>query len=75
MKRATTQLFERESKNRAFFQNYRNFTLISDPRGKPPGRPPGKTEEQKPDPWGNYNVRIARGRPGRGWSDLELTDT
>ena len=28
MKRAATQLFKRQSKNRGFFQNYRIFTLI-----------------------------------------------
>ena len=49
MKSAATQLFKRQSKNRAFFQNYRTFTLIQEPRG----RPPGKTEERKPDSRGN----------------------
>ena len=28
MKSAATHLFKRQSKNRAFFQNYRTFTLI-----------------------------------------------
>ena len=67
MKRDATQLFMRQSKNRAFFQNYVDL------------RPPGKTEERKPDPWGNKNVRIPGARPrgggGGGWSGLELTDT
>ena len=49
MKRAATHLFKRQSQNRAFFQNYRTFTLIQDPRG----RAPDKTEERKPDPRGS----------------------
>ena len=64
MEKAVTQLFKRQSKNRAFFQNYRTFTLILDP--------PGKRRGRKPDPWGNWNVRIPG---GGGWSGLELTDT
>ena len=39
----------------ALFQNY--VDLIPPP-------PPGKTEERKPDPWGNKNVRIPGARPG-----------
>ena len=35
-------LFKRQSKNRAFFQNY--FDL------RPPGRLPGKTEQRNPTP-------------------------
>ena len=68
MKRAATHLFKRQSKNRAFFHNYRTFTP------PPPCRPPGKIGERKPDPRGNQNMRIPGGRPG-GWSGLELTDT
>ena len=45
MKRVATQLFKRQSKNRAFFKI---IELL-----RPPGRPLGKTEEQKPDPWGS----------------------
>ena len=36
MKRAATNLFERQSENRAFFQNYRTFTLILIPPGADP---------------------------------------
>ena len=57
MKRAATQLFKRQSKNRAFFQNYRTFA-------HPPGKPSGKTEERKPDPWGTKMCEspgVARG--------------
>ena len=32
MKKAATHLFKGQSENRAFFQNYRTFTLIEDPR-------------------------------------------
>ena len=45
MKRAATQLFKRQSKNRAFFPKLPNIYFDL--------RPPGKTEERKPDPWGN----------------------
>ena len=66
MKRAATQLFKRQSKNRAFFQNYRAFYFAL--------RPPGKREGRKPDPWGNWNGRIPGGCLG-GWSGLKLTDS
>ena len=68
MKRAATQLFKRQSKNRAFFQNYRTFYFASRPL------PPRQERGAKTDPWGNWNVRIpgvARG----GWLGLELTNT
>ena len=34
MKRAATQLFKRQSKNHAFLQNYRTFTLMQDPQAR-----------------------------------------
>ena len=58
MKRAATELFKRQSKNRAFFQNY--FDLRQN-RGA------------KTRPLGQLKCANPRGSPG-GWSGLELTD-
>ena len=66
MKRAATHLCKRQSENRPFISKLSNFYFDF--------RPPGKTEERKPDPRGNQNVRIPGGRP-EGWSGSELTDT
>ena len=69
--RTATHLFKRQTKNRAFFQNYRTFTLIQDPRGRPRARQrsanstPGATRMCE-------SPGVAR---GVGWSGLELTDT
>ena len=49
IKRAATQLFKRQSKNRTFFKIVKFLLWFK----TPPGKPPGKTEERKPDPWGN----------------------
>ena len=49
MKRAAAQLFKRQSKNRDFFSKLSNFYFDL----RLPGKPLGKTEERKPDPWGN----------------------
>ena len=54
MKRAATQLFKRQSKNRAFFQNYRTFTL----------RPPGQDRGAKTRPLGQLECANPRGSPG-----------
>ena len=51
MKRAATHLFKKQSKNRAFFQNYQTFTLIEDPWGKPWTDPQAR-QKRKPDPRG-----------------------
>ena len=60
MKRAATHLFKRQSKNRAFFQNYRTFTLIYDPRGLTPGQDRGA----KTRPQGQLECANPRGLPG-----------
>ena len=73
MERAATQWFKRQSINRAFFQNFRLSNFYLDLR--PPGADPrARQRNRKPNPRGNWNVRIPGGRPG-GWSGLELTDT
>ena len=46
MKRAATQLFKGQSKNRAFFSKLLNFYFDLRP-------PLGKTDERKLDQWGN----------------------
>ena len=56
MKRAATHLFKRQSESHAFVSKLSNFYFDL--------RPLGETEEQKPKPRGNYNVRIPGGRPG-----------
>ena len=58
MKRAATHLFKRQSESHAFVSKLSNFYFDL--------RPPGKTEEQKPEPRGNWNVRIPGGRLGDG---------
>ena len=68
MKRAATK---RQSKNSTFFQNYRTFTLIYDPR---------QNRGAKTRPLGQLECENPRGSPGGGgggggWSGLELTDT
>ena len=65
MKRAATHLFKRHAKIAVFFQNYRNFTLISelpgvDPRARQRGENPTMGQLECANP--------------RGWSGLELTD-
>ena len=70
MKRAATQLFKRQSKNRAFSQNYRTF----DPPEQTPRQTPGQDRGAKTRPLGQLKCANPRGRPG-GWSGLELTDT
>ena len=64
MKRAATHLFKRQSKNRVFFKIIELYFDLRPPGADPRDKPPGKTEERKPDPRGNYNVRIPGGRPG-----------
>ena len=61
MKKAVTHLFKRQSKNRAF-SKLSNFYF--DLRPSPPGKTSSKTEEPKPNPRDNWNVRIPGGRPG-----------
>ena len=74
LKRAATHLFNRQSENHAFFKIIEFLLWFKTPWGRPLDRPPGKTEERKPDPMGNYNVRIPGGRPEE-WSGLKLTST
>ena len=66
MERAATDLFKRQSQNLALCSKLSNFYFDLRP---PKGRPRGKTEEQKPDPRGNENVRIPGGivRLGIDW--------
>ena len=64
MKRETTHLFKRQSKNRAFFQNYRTFTLIYDPRGLTPGQIPGKDRGAKTRPQGQLECANPWRSPG-----------
>ena len=70
MKRAATHLFKRQSENRAFFQNYRTFTLRPPPREQTPGQDRGaKTRPQE-----QLKCANPLGSSG-GWSGLELSDT
>ena len=69
MKRAATQLFKRQSKNRAFFKI---IELLL--RFKTPGQTPGQDRGAKTRPLGQLECVNSRGSPG-GWSGLELTDT
>ena len=66
MKRADTQVFERQSKNRAFFSKLSNvyFDL----------RPPGQDRVAKTRSLGQLECANPQGSPGGG-SGLELTDT
>ena len=72
MKRAAAHLFKRQSKNRAFFQNYRTFTLIKAP---PPGQTPGQDRGAKTRPKGQVECANPQRSHGGEWSGLELTDT
>ena len=71
-------LFKRQSKNRAFFQNYRTFTLIKDPRANPWANPRAdlraRQRSENPTPGATKMCESSGGRPG-GWSGLDLTDT
>ena len=58
MKRAATQLFKRQSKNRAFFSKLSNF--YSDLRT------PGQDREAKTRPQGQLECANPRGSPGDG---------
>ena len=69
MKRAATQLFKRQSRNRAIFFKLSNFCFDL----RPPGKPPGKRGGENPTP-GATGMCETPGVPG-GWSGLELTDT
>ena len=60
MKRATTHLFKRQNKNRAFFQNYRTFTLIQDP----PGANPRGRQRSETRPQGQLECANPPGSPG-----------
>ena len=55
MKRAATHLFKKQSENRAFFQNYRNFYFdLRLPPGHTPGQERGaKTRPQRQLEWAN----------------------
>ena len=50
MKRAATRLFKRQSKNSAFFQNYRTFTLIQDPQANSQADPQARQRSENPAP-------------------------
>ena len=63
MKRAATQLFKRQSKNRAFFK------IIHELR--PPADPRARRRSENPTPGTTRMCEL--GCPGR-WSGLELTD-
>ena len=68
MKRAATQLFKRQTKNRAFFQNYRAFTLIKDPRAIPQADPRARQRSENPTPGATKmceSPRVARGGMAR----------
>ena len=67
MKRTATHLFKRQSKNRAFFQNYRTFTLIQDPGTTPRADPRARQRSENPTPWATRMCEspgVARGSPG-----------
>ena len=71
MKRAATQLFKRQSKNRPF-SKLSNFYFDLRPQADPRAR----QRSEKPTPGATRMCEspgVARG--GRGWSGLELTDT
>ena len=68
MKRAATQLFKRQIKNRAFFK------IIELLLWQLPERTPGQERGAKTRPLGQLECANPRGSPG-GWSCLELTDT
>ena len=73
MKRAATQMFKRQSKNRAFFSKLSNFYFDLRPF---PGKTPGQDRGAKTRPLGQLECANPGGRPGGGgWSGLELTDT
>ena len=65
MKRAATHLFKRQSESRAFFQNYKAFTLIYDPR-----EDPGRDRGAKTRPQGQLECANPRGSPkdGQAWN-------
>ena len=67
MKRAATHLFKKQSKNRAFFQNYRTFPSIQDPRGKPRADP-GQDRRAITRPQGQLECTNARGGGGQAWN-------
>ena len=64
MKRAATQLFKRQSKNRAFFQYYRTFYFGLRPHW-------AKQRSENPTPWATRMCEsqgVARGGDGQAWN-------
>ena len=72
MKRAATHLFKRQSKNRAFFLNYRTFTLIEDPLATPRADPRARqrSENSTPGATGMCESRRSPGGDGQAWNWL-----
>ena len=64
MKRAATQLFKRQSKNRAFFQNYRTFYFDLRPPRQISWQTPGQDRGAKTRPQGQLECANPRGSPG-----------
>ena len=75
MKRAATQLFKRQSKNRAFFFKFIGRLLRLKTHRASPGQNPGQDRGAKTRPLGQQECAKLRGSPWGGWSGLELTDT
>ena len=61
MKRAATQMFKRQSKNRAFFSKLPNLCFDLRP---PPGQTPGQDRGAKTRPQGQLECANPRGSPG-----------
>ena len=64
MKRAATQLFKRQSKNRAFFKIIELLLRFKTPPGKTPGQTPGQDRGAKTRPLGQQKCANSRGSPG-----------
>ena len=71
MKRAATQLFKRQSKNRAFFQNYRIFILSKTPLANPRADPRERQRSKNPTPGATRMCEspgVERGGDGQAWN-------
>ena len=71
MKRAATNLFERQSENRVFFSKLSNFYFDLRP---PEADPRTRQSSENPTP-GATRMCESSGVARGGWSGLELTDT
>ena len=63
MKRAATQLFKRQSKNRAFFSKLSNFYFDVRPRANPRADPRARQRSKNQTP-GATRMCESRGSPG-----------